>query len=163
MMEAENTPEAESMLLTMFQVYCVIIVVLEYLAPLSVIMVAYIRMAMKLWWAVTPGQADRIRDDKILKNKKRVLHMMLIVVVVFILCWAPWQVYLVASIIHPSINTWKYVNIMYIAFHWLAMSNSCYNPFIYGIYSVSLREIFGQTVLVQYHNFITLLIGKVQA
>ena len=72
MMEAENTLEAESMLLTMFQVYCVIIVVLEYLAPLSVIMVAYIRMAMKLWWAVTPGQADRIRDDKILKNKKRV-------------------------------------------------------------------------------------------
>ena len=49
-------------------------------------------MALKLWWTVTPGQADRIRDDKILRNKKRVLHMMLIVVLVFSLCWAPWQV-----------------------------------------------------------------------
>ena len=92
MVEAEETLETESMLLTMFQVYCVIIVVLEYIVPLSVIIVAYLRMALKLWWAVTPGQADRIRDDKILRNKKKVLHMMLIVVVVFSLCWAPWQV-----------------------------------------------------------------------
>ena len=92
MVDAEETMETESLLLTMFQVYCVIIVVLEYIVPLSVIIVAYLRMALKLWWAVTPGQADRIRDDKILRNKKKVLHMMLIVVVVFSLCWLPWQV-----------------------------------------------------------------------
>ena len=29
---------------------------------------------------------------------------------------------------------------MFFIFHWLAMSNSCYNPFIYGIYSVSCRR-----------------------
>ena len=52
------------------------------------------------------------------------------------------QVYLVASIIHPSINTWKYVNIMFFAFHWLAMSSSCYNPFIYGIYSEKFKREF---------------------
>lgn len=53
-----------------------------------------------------------------------------------------WQVYLVASIIHPSINTWKYVNIMFFFFHWLAMSSSCYNPFIYGIYSEKFKREF---------------------
>ena len=30
---------------------------------------------------------------------------------------------------------------MFFIFHWLAMSNSCYNPFIYGIYSVSCRRL----------------------
>ena len=64
--------------------------------------------------------------------------MMFVVVVVFSLCWAPWQAYLLAAIVHPAVNTWKYVNIMFFIFHWLAMSNSCYNPFIYGIYSVGL-------------------------
>ena len=98
--EAEETPETESLPLPMFQVYCVIIVVLEYIVPLSVIIVAYLRMALKLWWSVTPGQADRIRDDKILRNKKKVLHMMLIVVVVFSLCWAPWQVSSYLTISH---------------------------------------------------------------
>jgi hypothetical protein len=27
---------------------------------------------MKLWWSETPGQADQLRDDKILRNKKKV-------------------------------------------------------------------------------------------
>ena len=61
---------------------------------------------------------------------------MLIVVVVFSLCWAPWQSYSLTSIVYPAVNQWRYVNIMFFIFHWLAMSNSCYNPFIYGIYSV---------------------------
>ena len=52
------------------------------------------------------------------------------------------QVYLVAQIIFPSINTWKYINIMFFAFHWLAMSSSCYNPFIYGIYSEKFKREF---------------------
>ena len=63
---------------------------------------------------------------------------MLIVVVAFSLCWAPWQSYSLTSIVYPAVNQWRYVNIMFFIFHWLAMSNSCYNPFIYGIYSVIL-------------------------
>ena len=27
---------------------------------------------LKLWWSKTPGQADQLRDDKILRNKKKV-------------------------------------------------------------------------------------------
>ena len=134
--EDEGEEDAGYLLLTLFQVYFVCLLLLEYLAPLSIISLAYLKMGRKLWGAVTPGQADQMRDDKILRNKKKVLHMMLIVVVVFSLCWAHWQSYSLASIVYPAVNQWKYVNIMFFIFHWLAMSNSCYNPFIYGIYSV---------------------------
>ena len=138
--EEDETKEEDSghFLLIMFQVYFVIILLLEYLAPLSIITLAYLKMGMRLWWTITPGQADQLRDDKILRNKKKVLHMMLIVVVVFSLCWAPWQSYSLTSIVYPAVNEWRYVNIMFFIFHWLAMSNSCYNPFIYGIYSVKV-------------------------
>ncbi len=36
----------------------------------------------------------------------------------------------------PPIISYHYINIVFFATHWLAMSNSCYNPFIYAIYSV---------------------------
>ena len=68
----ETETDSSRVLLTMFQVYCVLLVMLEYLAPLSFITLAYIRMAIKLWWSITPGHADQSRDDKILKNKKKV-------------------------------------------------------------------------------------------
>ena len=32
---------------------------------------------------------------------------------------------------------YKYINIIFFCCHWLAMSNSCYNPIIYGTCSVS--------------------------
>ena len=35
--------------------------------------------------------------------------------------------------------SYRYINIIFFCCHWLAMSNSCYNPFIYGIFSVSAK------------------------
>ena len=32
---------------------------------------------------------------------------------------------------------YRYINVIFFCSHWLAMSNSCYNPIIYGIFSVS--------------------------
>ena len=34
--------------------------------------------------------------------------------------------------------SYKYINIIWFCSNWLAMSNSCYNPFIYGLLNVSI-------------------------
>jgi len=31
---------------------------------------------------------------------------------------------------------YKYINIIWFCSNWLAMSNSCYNPFVYGLLNV---------------------------
>ena len=36
------------------------------------------------------------------------------------------------------ICSYKYINIFWFCMHWLAMSNSCYNPFIYLLLNVSI-------------------------
>lgn len=36
------------------------------------------------------------------------------------------------------IDEFRYINIVWFCCDWLAMSNSCYNPFIYGIYNVNI-------------------------
>ncbi|KAH7982546.1 hypothetical protein HPB52_005586 [Rhipicephalus sanguineus] len=64
--------------------------------------------------------------------------MMFIVVAIFALCWLPYQTYNILTEIYPEINTYRYINVIWFCCHWLAMSNSCYNPFIYAIYSGSL-------------------------
>jgi hypothetical protein len=43
------------------------------------------------------------------------------------------------NLLQPHVFTpfrYRYINIIWFCCDWLAMSNSCYNPFIYGIYNV---------------------------
>jgi len=103
----------------------------QYFIPLILISGAYIRMAVALWSARTPGAAQLERDIAVMNNKKKVIKMLMVVVALFTLAWLPLQVYDVLNQIFVEINYYPYINIIWFCCHWLAMSNSCYNPFIY--------------------------------
>ena len=45
-----------------------------------------------------PGQRNRVRDGAVLANKKRVIKMLLIVVILFTLSWLPYQVSSISSV-----------------------------------------------------------------
>ena len=44
----------------------------QYFLPMSIISVAYARIAFRLWGSKTPGAAQTDRDHNILLNKKKV-------------------------------------------------------------------------------------------
>ncbi|XP_015606120.1 RYamide receptor [Cephus cinctus] len=117
---------------------------LQYLTPLTVISCVYARMALKLWGSRAPGNAQDSRDANLMKNKKKVIKMLVIVVALFAICWLPLQTYNVLQYSYPEINEYRYINIIWFCCDWLAMSNSCYNPFIYGIYNEKFKREFQQ-------------------
>lgn len=63
--------------------------------------VNYSQMAVKLWGSKTPGNAQDVRDLNLLKNKKKVIKMLVIVVVLFCVAWFPLQMY---NILQVDIN-----------------------------------------------------------
>lgn len=128
--------------LLMFQYYSWNLLTVQYFLPMAIISVAYARIAFQLWGGKPPGEAQEDRDHNILANKKKVIKMLFIVVCIFCLCWLPFQVYLTMSQLLPQINNYRYINVIFFCCHWLAMSNSCYNPFIYGIFSEKFRREF---------------------
>ncbi|CAK1604236.1 unnamed protein product [Parnassius mnemosyne] len=125
-------------------IYRLVLYIFQYVIPLCVISFAYVHMAMKLWGARAPGNAQEIRDANQMKNKKRVIKMLVLVVALFALCWLPLQSYMLLQSFLPSINEYKYINVIFFCFDWLAMSNSCYNPFIYAIYNEKFKKEFKQ-------------------
>ena len=80
------------------------LVTVEYFVPLALISAAYARIAFRLWLTKTPGAAQDNRDHVILANKKKVIKMLVNVVLIFAFCWLPWQTYMTATLISPSIN-----------------------------------------------------------
>ncbi|GIX80015.1 tachykinin-like peptides receptor 99D [Caerostris darwini] len=57
--------------------------------------------------------------------------MMIVVVVIFAVCWLPYHVYFLLAHHLPWIITVSNVQHTYLSIYWLAMSNSMYNPIIY--------------------------------
>ncbi|XP_071439980.1 uncharacterized protein [Hetaerina americana] len=123
-------------------VYRLILVAVQYVVPLTVISVVYARMVHRLWGARAPGNAQSARDANLTRNRRRVIKMLVIVVALFAICWLPLQTYNAIQDFFPEINGYKYINIIWFCSDWLAMSNSCCNPFIYGIYNDKFKREF---------------------
>jgi hypothetical protein len=89
--------------------------------------VAYTRVAKKLWLCNTIGDVTTEQYLALRRKKKKTIKMLMLVVVLFALCWFPLNCYVLllsSKVIHTN-------NAVYFVFHWFAMSSTCYNPFIY--------------------------------
>ncbi|CAL8085981.1 unnamed protein product [Orchesella dallaii] len=122
--------------------YNLSLVVIQYFFPLLIISGAYFLMARKLWGTSAPGNREDSRDAVVLRNKKKVIKMLALVVLLFAVCWLPLQTYYMLQALFRSINEYPYINIIWFSSHWLAMSNSCYNPFIYALYNNKFQREF---------------------
>lgn len=101
--------------------------ILLYILPLLIISVAYARVAKKLWLCNTIGDVTTEQYLALRRKKKKTIKMLMLVVVLFALCWFPLNCYVLllsSKVIHTN-------NALYFTFHWFAMSSTCYNPFIY--------------------------------
>ncbi|XP_023037378.1 substance-P receptor [Drosophila willistoni] len=139
------------------QTYRYSLVFVQYLVPFCVISFVYIQMAVRLWGTRAPGNAQDSRDITLLKNKKKVIKMLIIVVIIFGLCWLPLQLYNVLYVTIPEINDYHFISIVWFCADWLAMSNSCYNPFIYGIYNEKFKREFNKRFAACFCKFHTSL------
>ncbi|XP_034481699.1 RYamide receptor [Drosophila innubila] len=133
------------------------LVFVQYLVPFCVISFVYIQMAVRLWGTRAPGNAQDSRDITLLKNKKKVIKMLIIVVVIFGLCWLPLQLYNILHVTIPEVNDYRFISIIWFCCDWLAMSNSCYNPFIYGIYNEKFKREFNKRFAACFCKFHTTL------
>ncbi|XP_064374567.1 G-protein coupled receptor 83-like [Dromaius novaehollandiae] len=110
--------------------------VLLYVLPLLVISITYTMVAKKLWLRNAIGDITMEQYYAHQRKKKMTLKMLMVVVIVFAVCWFPLNCYVVlisCRAIHSN-------NALYFAFHWFAMSSTCYNPFIYCWLNESFRS-----------------------
>jgi len=110
--------------------------VVDYFLPVLIITAAYSTICIRLKKA-QPGNVDTNRHSVRRGNKKKVEKMLVLVVTLFIFCWTPYQAFYLLT--GHGILKHYYSNVIFILAHWLAMSNSCYNPIIYAIYSTKFR------------------------
>lgn len=100
--------------------------VLQFAIPFVILSVLYVIIGLKIWSRETIGATTIEQQNRQVIAKRRTIFMLLLVAIVFAVCWLPLNVYYLLEDFAQYHNT----NLK-IGFHWLAMSSVCYNPFIY--------------------------------
>lgn len=70
----------------------------------------------------------------------QIIKMMITVVVIYAICWLPLNIINFTGAIDNSIYNITGMNYIWMASHWLAMSNCMYNPFIYCWMNAKFRN-----------------------
>ena len=122
-----------------------------FLLPLAVISVLYTLVGRKLWLHEVPvdhNVRENQREQEI--PKKKVIRMLIIVVVVFAVCWLPVHVYHMdegVSMMSGDTANWGHYVIIYICF-WFSHANSAINPWLYillnGKMKAAFKKMFGR-------------------
>ncbi|XP_064164651.1 substance-P receptor-like [Anguilla rostrata] len=125
------------------KMYFVCETVLIYLLPLLVMGCAYLVVGLTLWASEIPGDSsDRYREQ--LTAKRKVVKMMIVVVCTFAICWLPYHVYFLLDEFFPEVFEEMFIQQVYLAIMWLAMSSTMYNPIIYYLLNDRFRAGFRQ-------------------
>ncbi|XP_025974767.2 neuropeptide FF receptor 2 [Dromaius novaehollandiae] len=128
----------------MRKIYTTVLFVNIYLAPLSLIVIMYVRIGITLFNTAMPAVGKHSQEQRHLasKKKQKVIKMLVIVALLFILSWLPlWTLMMLSDYANLSDVQLQIINIYIYPFaHWLAFFNSSVNPIIYGFFNENFRR-----------------------
>ncbi|KAM4839834.1 substance-K receptor [Urocitellus parryii] len=111
--------------------YHLVVIALIYLLPLLVMFIAYSIIGLTLWRRAVPRHQVHGANLRHLQAKKKFVKTMVLVVVTFAICWLPYHLYFILGNFREDIYCHKFIQQVYLALFWLAMSSTMYNPIIY--------------------------------
>ncbi|KAA0194209.1 Tachykinin peptides receptor 99D [Fasciolopsis buskii] len=103
---------------------------LMYALPLLVLTATYVPISIRLWFHHEIGEVTRAQIANT-RSKRRAVKMMCAVMVIFAICWLPYQLLFLLLRVSSEIQTFTSIPVIFIVCYWLAMSNSVFNPIIY--------------------------------
>ncbi|XP_064467308.1 prolactin-releasing peptide receptor-like [Ornithodoros turicata] len=115
---------------------------LQFLVPFSIISFCYVRVCCKLRDRVRakPGAKSLKQMERM--RTRRTNRMLIAMVIIFATSWLPLNLYnLVADFYIPA-SKWAYSNAFFFVSHAVAMSSTCYNPFLYAWLNENFRKEF---------------------
>ncbi|XP_050685417.1 tachykinin-like peptides receptor 99D [Leptidea sinapis] len=123
--------------------YNIIYMLLTYFLPIMSMTYTYAKVGRELWGSKSIGECTQRQLENV-KSKRRVVKMMIVVVVIFAVCWLPFHTYFLVTSYYPDVVNYEHIQEIYLGIYWLAMSNSMYNPIIYCWMNSKFRRGFKQ-------------------
>ncbi|KAM9792206.1 prokineticin receptor 1-like [Neosynchiropus ocellatus] len=119
-----------------YRSYFLLVFALEFLVPVTAMAVCYVKIAKELWFKDVPGfQTEQIR--KRLHSRRRTVVVLILVLVAYVLCWAPYYCFALLRDFYPTlISRDRNSLVAFYIIECIAMSNGVINTLCF----VSVRN-----------------------
>lgn len=126
------------------KIYGSITTTLQFLFPFFIISFCYVCVSIRLNDRAKskPGTKTTKKEELERDRKKRTNRMLIAMVAVFGISWLPLNVVNVLNDFYASTDEWKFYNFLFFIAHSIAMSSTCYNPFLYAWLNDNFRKEF---------------------
>lgn len=117
---------------------------LQFGLPFAVISFCYMRVCCKLRERARakPGAKSLQKEQFERRRTRRTNRMLVSMVLIFGACWLPLNLYNLAVDFSEPARGWHFANAFFFLAHAIAVSSTCYNPFLYTWLNDSFRKEF---------------------
>ncbi|CAD5214774.1 unnamed protein product [Bursaphelenchus okinawaensis] len=113
--------------------------VVQYAIPLLVLTYTFARILYALRRDNFPSSSRISQPRNLERDKRKIVKMLALVVIIFMVCWLPYQLYHMFPDFFMAKDDTNFGTYCYLFFYWLAMSACMYNPIIYCVFNARFR------------------------
>lgn len=120
--------------------------IMQFVVPFIVMAFCYTCVSVKLndRLKTRPGSKNSKKEDAERERKRRTNRMLIAMVAIFGLSWLPLNLINISSDFYSLAEDWRYYMVLFFVAHFIAMSSTCYNPFLYAWLNENFRKEFKQ-------------------
>uniref|UniRef100_A0A1B6DKU7 G-protein coupled receptors family 1 profile domain-containing protein n=1 Tax=Clastoptera arizonana TaxID=38151 RepID=A0A1B6DKU7_9HEMI len=130
------------------QMYGGLTAMMQFVLPFFIIAFCYVRVSLKLNDKARskPGSKNTRKQEAEQERKRRTNRMLIAMVTIFGVSWLPLNLINILNDIYIDTGHWKYYNFCFFLVHAVAVSSTCYNPFLYAWLNDNFRKEFKQVL-----------------
>ncbi|KAK6747594.1 hypothetical protein RB195_000655 [Necator americanus] len=125
------------------RLYSYLVLILQYVVPLTVLIITYTFIGMKMWNSRIPGPTSSTKKVVMERHEsvKKLIPMVILISAMFAFCWLPLLLLINVIVdLWPSVASWKFILYIWWFSHGLAMMHSMVNPIVYFLRNARFRE-----------------------
>ncbi|XP_044736738.1 prolactin-releasing peptide receptor-like [Chrysoperla carnea] len=120
---------------------------MQFILPFFIIAYCYICVSIRLNDRAKMRRGTNARREEVdRERKKRTNRMLIAMVSIFVISWLPLNLINVANDFYEPSTCWTNLHVYFFMGHCLAMSSTCYNPFLYAWLNENFRKEFKQVL-----------------
>lgn len=126
------------------QVFSGFTAIMQFVVPFIIILYCYVKISIRMNERVRakPGTKSSRKEEADRERKRRTNRMLIAMVTIFGTSWLPVNVVHLVGDYYAPASAWSYYNLCFFITHVVAMSSTCYNPFLYAWLNENFRKEF---------------------